>query len=308
MKIGPKKPSGNAFQKIKKNKEKTAAILSGQLNNWLKPNKEDTSAVTDLRDESDTTEDFADILGNCGDSQLSTSSLGLYVDNAPSFEDSELIEERMSIPSPDENVLANDYENTQPPDEECSTAIDEIVYDDPKKWPGIPEISDKVRLLLVERGPQTVDVSTFKFPDSDHDRHLDAKWFYKTLANSEQVLRQWLLYSQSEDALFCFPCLLFGKGQHGKTPPFVDINKGFKDWKHLNPLIYTHENASSHRLCCMEWKELQKRLKLKKPLDAEIQQNIQKEIEKWRNIVKVVVDVILFCAKNNLSLQGTAKK
>lgn len=38
-----------------------------------------------------------------------------------------------------------------------------------------------------------------------------------------------------------------------------------------------------------------------------MQDSIQKEIEKWRNILKVVIDVVLFCARNNLPLRRTSK-
>lgn len=137
-----------------------------------------------------------------------------------------------------------------------------IVYEDPVKWPGVPEITDSVCLQIVDYGPEIVILSTFKFPDSDGGRHLDAKWFYKTLTNGERVKRQWVIYSQSKDVLFCFPCLLFGKSR--KSSPFSDIYKGFQDWKHLNPLVQTHENCSIHRLCYMEWKDLQKRLRKEK--------------------------------------------
>lgn len=81
----------------------------------------------------------------------------------------------------------------------------------------------------------------------------------------------------------------------------------FKDWKHLNPLIYTHENLSSHRVCCMEWEALEKLLRLGKMVDAGNKENFKKR-EKWQNIVKVILDVILFCTKNNLAIRGTAKK
>lgn len=304
--MGPKKQSGSAFRKIRKHREKTAVALSGQLKNWLANNEGDINDVTQFKDKSNTTKDIADFAEN-DSSKPSTSFCSTHMGNVPTFEDDELKEDRISMSSPGKNISVD--ETMQSSGEDCSIEINQIVYDDPKKWPGVPEISDKVRLLLIKCGPQRVDVSTFKFPDSDGhgNRHLDAKWFYKILTNGERVLRQWLLYSQSEDALFCFPCLLFGKDQHRKTS-FSDINKGFKDWKHLNPLIYTHENSSSHRLCCIEWKDLQNHLRLGKTVDAVSQENLQKEIEKWRSIVKVMMDVILFCAKNNLAIRGTAKK
>ncbi|XP_065667996.1 uncharacterized protein LOC136088240 [Hydra vulgaris] len=38
-----------------------------------------------------------------------------------------------------------------------------------------------------------------------------------------------------------------------------------------------------------------------------MQRVISGEMKKWRDILKVIVDAILFCAKNNLALQGTTE-
>ena len=38
---------------------------------------------------------------------------------------------------------------------------------------------------------------------------LRKKWFYKTLKNGDEVLRLWLLYSNSHSELYCFCCKLF---------------------------------------------------------------------------------------------------
>ena len=35
------------------------------------------------------------------------------------------------------------------------------------------------------------------------------KWFYKTLKTGDEVLRLWLLYSNSHSGLYCFCCKLF---------------------------------------------------------------------------------------------------
>ncbi len=39
-------------------------------------------------------------------------------------------------------------------------------------------------------------------------------------------------------------------------------------------------------------------------MDNSLQLAIQGEKEKWRSILKVILDAILFCAKNNLALRG----
>jgi len=45
-------------------------------------------------------------------------------------------------------------------------------------------------------------------------------------------------------------------------------------------------------------------LKLGKTVDNSLQLAIQGEKEKRRSILKVILDAILFCAKNNLALRG----
>lgn len=55
-----------------------------------------------------------------------------------------------------------------------------------------------------------------------------------------------MLYSESKNAVFCFPCILFGK-KNNSAPGFADTNVGFSDWKHLNPHIQLHENTETHR-------------------------------------------------------------
>lgn len=86
-----------------------------------------------------------------------------------------------------------------------------------------------------------------------------------------------MLYSQSKDTLFCFPCLLFKDDKSA----FSDVEKGFNDWK-----------------------ELATRLQTGSTIDAENQKCIKAKAEKWRSVLKCIVDVILHCARNNLPLRG----
>ncbi|XP_065671938.1 uncharacterized protein LOC136089778 [Hydra vulgaris] len=85
------------------------------------------------------------------------------------------------------------------------------------------------------------------------------------------------------------------------------ISKGFCDLKKLNPRITEHENSNEHQRCYSGWKILEKNLKEGKTLDSDLQRVISEEMKKWRDILKVIVDVILFCAKNNLTLRGTTE-
>ncbi|XP_065642475.1 uncharacterized protein LOC136074102 [Hydra vulgaris] len=119
-------------------------------------------------------------------------------------------------------------------------------------------------------------------------RHFSSKWYEKIHPNGEKFVRTWLQYSNKKDSLFCFCCLLFSTT---KTNNFSEISKGFCDWKKLNPKIPEHE----------------KNLKEGKTLDSDLQRVISGEMKKWREILKVIVDAILFCAKNNLALRETTE-
>ncbi|KAL4083660.1 hypothetical protein QTP88_028976 [Uroleucon formosanum] len=174
-----------------------------------------------------------------------------------------------------------------------------INFKDPGTW---PPITSSIRTLLVEKGPQHYEPKNV--PSDDKGRHFIKKWFYRNLSNGERVRRQWLMYSELKNSVFCFPCLLFSNDN--RTCSF--LNNGFDDWQHLNPYIPDHEKSKSHLNNFISWKELEKRIHMGVTIDCEFEKSIEKEKEKWRNILRIIIDVILFCSKNNLALRGTTEK
>ncbi|XVF45465.1 hypothetical protein PTKIN_Ptkin02bG0208800 [Pterospermum kingtungense] len=44
----------------------------------------------------------------------------------------------------------------------------------------------------------------------------------------------WLKYSMAQDAIYCFPCYLFGKKSSGRPGSNMFIEHGFKNWKKVN--------------------------------------------------------------------------
>ena len=87
----------------------------------------------------------------------------------------------------------------------------------------------------------------------------------------------------------------------------TNAKKSYKDWKNLNR-ISDHENSMFHRDAYVQWKCFEKKIRSGGFIDDSLQKSIQTEKEKWRNILRVILDVILFCAKNNLPLRGTHEK
>lgn len=74
-----------------------------------------------------------------------------------------------------------------------------------------------------------------------YNRKLPREAFYRKLLNGEYKYRDWLLYSKSQNSLFCFYCLLFAPC---KTK-FSRFGSGYIDWK--NCLL----NATAHEKCIM---------------------------------------------------------
>jgi hypothetical protein len=107
-----------------------------------------------------------------------------------------------------------------------------------------PSITSRFRDLMVEREPYLMDQNNYFLVNDDDCRHFDGKWFYKFLNNGEKIRRQWLLYSTSKNAIFCFACLLFSNNDIRKS---AFSNNGFKDWKHLMPSVAEHENSKNHK-------------------------------------------------------------
>lgn len=78
---------------------------------------------------------------------------------------------------------------------------------------------------------------------------------------------------------------------------------GFDDWQHLNPRLLDHEINILRKKNCIKWKELEKRLLDDKTIDCEVQKMFKSEKEKRRNILKIIVEIIMFCSRNNLALR-----
>ncbi|XP_065650964.1 zinc finger MYM-type protein 5-like [Hydra vulgaris] len=176
-------------------------------------------------------------------------------------------------------------------------------YNDPNSWPAI---SNNVIYSLVKHGPEqgnNVNVNTIISADNT-GRKFTKDWFYVKHINGEMVIRKWLLYSINQNAIFCFPCILFGHKSHNITDP----HKGFRDWRHLHPVIPQHENSSDHRNNYVKWKVMETNIRSGNTLDDYLINSINEEKMVWREILKIVVDAILFCAKNNIALRGSNEK
>jgi hypothetical protein len=193
------------------------------------------------------------------------------------------------------SALLDGLSSNCPSDSEGEVEID---FNNPQTW--LP-ITDKKRCLLVMHGPDQAS-DPYRMSISTTGRHFSEEYYNKVLPNRQIVRRNWLFYSVTCRACFCFPCILFLQSKSSASG-LCHPDKGVYDWKHITEKLSQHENNPLHKEHCLKWKELEQRLKNGQAIDMDIQQAIELEKSKWRSILAVVVDCILFCAKNNLALR-----
>lgn len=288
-----KRPPGSYFRNKKKQKEAEAKEPATQWekskSKWFNvKNEQKINTLKDGASEIQKINESIKIKIDSGCSQIEqTSNI-----NELSFQEIPLeIDENILVDHDLSNGITEKTEKQSLVDEEINVLQPpEIIFNNPQSW---PTITDKLRCILVQNGPNRgkLDYKPFK----NH-------WFYKKLPNGESVERSWMMYSQPNDAIFCFCCMLFGK----QFTALSDPKRGFLYWKKMERLK-EHEDSQDHVKHFLEWKMLENKLLKGGGIDDSLQKEIQSEQEKWRHVLKIILDVLLYCANNNLALRGNSE-
>nr|XP_042717721.1 zinc finger MYM-type protein 1-like [Chrysemys picta bellii] len=121
------------------------------------------------------------------------------------------------------------------------------------------------------------------------------------MANGEKIRRSWLMYSVQKDAIFCFCCKLFGTGD-------IPLRCGTSAWKALSKRLQQHETGKGHQDCMVKWFDLRSGIVNHTSIDQLELQAFLKERDFWRNVVKRMVDVVIFLSERNLAFRGSNEK
>ena len=124
------------------------------------------------------------------------------------------------------------------------------------------------------------------------------------IPNGEKYERTWLVYSIDVDKVFCFCCKLFNVN----TSTCSLAHKGNNDWNNISSILKRHEASNRHILNMRSWIDLQTRLTNNKTIDKQIQEQINKEKEHRKNVLKRTIAIVKTLGKNNLAFRGTNEK
>ena len=80
------------------------------------------------------------------------------------------------------------------------------------------------------------------------------------------------------------------------------------DWRNLSGNLKRHETSSEHVTNMNTWRDLQIRLLKNKTIDKSVQDLINKEKDRWKNVLQRIIAIIKTLGKNNFPFQGTKEK
>ncbi|XP_065667580.1 uncharacterized protein LOC136087888 [Hydra vulgaris] len=123
----------------------------------------------------------------------------------------------------------------------------------------------------------------------------------------------------NKQTLFCFPCRLFygnisksSVTERSLSSRSVLASPGgyaaTGKWQKLCNRIPEHERSNVHRKCYLDWRELERRFLSGKGIETYLESSIKLQSTKWSNILKRILDVILFLGEGGLAFWGSSQR
>lgn len=129
---------------------------------------------------------------------------------------------------------------------------------------------------------------------SGKQRCFSTRWYEKFL---------WLEYSTTKDAVYCKSCRHFPEQSDTKF-----TQDGFKDWKHLSQACLKHQDSKGHlhsQAKLAAYRQCHQPDSRGTVFDQLNKDKVNESfVERNRKHIKVVLDIVLFCAKQDISLRG----
>lgn len=192
--------------------------------------------------------------------------------------------------------------NTEDIEIDATTTVSEIPSCDPGKW-NIYTRDERFISYWCEKGPEQCqnwnsDFSATKREYLKQNRYLTIAMFDYEKPNNEIGKREWLLYSPSTYKVYCFYCCLFNDKKSGQ------FCTGFNDWK--NPVYISQHAKSTQHITAVG--VFHSRRNISERIDAQLESQFLETRDYWQNVLKRVIETIVFISERGLAFRGSDEK
>ncbi|XP_065684245.1 zinc finger MYM-type protein 1-like [Hydra vulgaris] len=168
-------------------------------------------------------------------------------------------------------------------------------------------LSAKLIRKLCEIGPcQPGLQKSFRFPTDEAGRKFQTSWYTKTIGKgSIKKERNWLVFSPSNQKMYCHASWLFADFKaENYSKEWSDTSAGVYKWKKGMEKIVEHETSHQHQNAIRQYLLTKYRISNDKTVISGLISQECRQVEKNREVLKRMIDVTLFLAKQGLSFRG----
>ena len=122
----------------------------------------------------------------------------------------------------------------------------------------------------------------------------------------ETYFRDWLVWSEEREAWYCFPCRLFKSSvSGGSCSSNVTGWSGELGWKKHYDRVPENECSVQNYL---EWRRVERQVLERCTIDIQLEEEILSAVNKWRQILKSIIDIVLFLGERGLAFCGSSQR
>ena len=150
------------------------------------------------------------------------------------------------------------------------------------------DLNGNLRNLSISLNNQKPNQPICTYPRDNQNRAFVSSWY---------KMFPWIEYNIQLDRAFCFSCIVHGTKISSQT----FVTEGFKLWKNAIQSFQRHENSEMHQFSMTKW--LFRENNQTSCASLLISQH-EKEIEQNKENLKIIIDAVLYCAKQAISFRG----
>lgn len=129
---------------------------------------------------------------------------------------------------------------------------------------------------------------------------FNPKLYQRKLPNGELVNRNWLTYSVELNKLFCSICMVFSNVKHRQT----FSSDGMSDFRHSTQRVKEHEVSLGHSQSVQAYFRAVSSQNIEVKINVDLTNQRKNDILNNREIIKRIIDIILFISKQQLAYRG----